>query len=178
MNTAGRLGNGFEPACAPTAAGSARGWPKLIGVESWWNEGKPVGRSSGKSSNTAVTKACNPNDVNVVQPRRASSGHGGLSVSANSVLSHDVPATMTSSWNAVAAKDTVIFSAGSRLRNKKGRWEAAFGGTSATHTVSSRNYFDGGVAGAAGLGAAGLGAAGRGAAAPAGAGAGTPDCAL
>ena len=137
INTAGRSGKGFEPACACTGEGSARGWPKLIGVESWWNDGKPpVGRSRGKNSNTAVINACNPNDVKVVLPRRMRSVHDESSASANMVLSNDVPANMASSRNGVAAKDTESFSAGSHLRNKKGRSEAAFWGTSATRKVS------------------------------------------
>jgi hypothetical protein len=115
-STAGRPGKGFDLVRARIGEGSARGWPKLIGVESWWNEGKPVGRSSGKSSNTAIISACNPNDVKVVQPRHMRSVHDEASASANIALSNDVPANLVSSRNGVAAKDTESFSAGSHLR--------------------------------------------------------------
>jgi len=64
------------------------GSPKLIAVESWWNEGNPMGRNNGKSSNTPVTKACNPNEVRVVNPRRERSAHDESSVWENMLLSN------------------------------------------------------------------------------------------
>jgi hypothetical protein len=58
-----------------------------MGMEIWRNEGKPVGRSSGKTSNPPTANACNPNDVKVVSPRRERSSHDEWIVSSNMVSS-------------------------------------------------------------------------------------------
>jgi hypothetical protein len=47
-----------------------------------------MGRNSGKSSNTPVTKACNPKEVRVVHPRRERSAHDESSVWENMLLSN------------------------------------------------------------------------------------------
>jgi hypothetical protein len=73
----------FPNLCGLGAAGSAMGVPKRIGVERGRSEGKPIGRSSGKTSNTAATSACKPNEVRVVQLRRERSVHQELRASAN-----------------------------------------------------------------------------------------------
>jgi hypothetical protein len=69
------------------AGGSASGVPKLTGVESRRNKGRPSGRRSGNSRNKPASKACKPNDVKVVQPRRERPVHEESSVSANMVSS-------------------------------------------------------------------------------------------
>lgn len=101
-NSVGRLGAKVDPVCALTAGASARGWPKRIGVESWWNDGNPIGRNSGKSSNTPVKKACNPNDVRVVHPRRERSAHDESTVLESMHLSNMVSSKM----ECCIAKDT------------------------------------------------------------------------
>jgi hypothetical protein len=73
----------LEPACVRVSGASPRGFPKLTGVESARNSGKPAGRSSGKTSNTATANACKPNEVKAVNPRRERSSHDELSVSSN-----------------------------------------------------------------------------------------------
>jgi hypothetical protein len=75
---------------------SDKGGPKLIGVESWWNEGRPVGRSRGKRNKTPVISACNPKQVKVIHPRRPRSDHDESIETSNIV----------SPGKAVAAKDT------------------------------------------------------------------------
>jgi hypothetical protein len=77
----------FAPACVLTAGASARGSPILTGVESWRNKGRPMGRSSDKTSNPPTATACNPNEVKVVNPRRERSSHDELRVSSNMVSS-------------------------------------------------------------------------------------------
>ena len=54
----------------------------MTGVDSGRNEGNPMGRSSGKTSNTAHARACRPKDVRVVNPRRERSSHDELIVLA------------------------------------------------------------------------------------------------
>jgi hypothetical protein len=68
-----------------------------MGVESWWNEGKPMGRKSGRIISKAVTKACNPNEVRAVQPRRERSAHDESSVAENMLLSETLLSNMMSS---------------------------------------------------------------------------------
>src|SRR5579863_817878 len=67
--------------------GSPSGCPKLIGAVSCLNVGKPIGRSSGRSSKRPVTKACKPNEVSVVQRRRDLSAQDECKVSAKMVSS-------------------------------------------------------------------------------------------
>lgn len=55
-----------------------------------------MGRKSGKSNNTPVTKACNPNEVKAVQPRCERSDHDESSVLENMFLS-EMLSTMVSS---------------------------------------------------------------------------------
>jgi len=158
-------------ACALTAGGSPNG-PKLTGVDNEWNKGKPAGRSKGKTSNTQTARACKPNDVKAVNPRRERSSHDESIVASNMVSS--------------------LVEFGLMLRTpepsprhqpeqiKKAARDAAFWNFSDTRGVVSR-YLGGSVDfGAAGFGvvpAAGLGPAGL-VAAPEAAGAGTPDCVL
>jgi hypothetical protein len=71
-----------------------------------------VGRSNGKSSNTPPTRACTPNDVKVVNPRRERSPHDELSVLVNMVSSFGTR---------LRVKDTKRVSAGSAEAKKKGR---------------------------------------------------------
>jgi hypothetical protein len=77
----------FVPARTLGAGGSPRGFPKLTGVESARNSGKPAGRSSGKTSNTPTASACKPNEVKAVNPRRERSSHDEFSASSNMVSS-------------------------------------------------------------------------------------------
>ena len=100
------------PACDLTAGGSPS-LPKLTGVDNEWNKGKPAGRSKGKTSNTQTTRACKPNDVKAVNPRRERSSHDESSVASNMVSSLIE--------FAVNAKDTGTFSAAPAGANKKGR---------------------------------------------------------
>lgn len=79
---------------------------------------------------------------------------------------------------AVTTKDTKPRRAALDGTKKKGRAGTRPLGTFPTHAVSRKNYLGGAFGvGVVGLGTAGFGAAGL-AAPPAGAGAGTPDCAL
>src|ERR1700728_360946 len=66
-----------------TAGGSPNGCPKLTGVESEWNEGKPAGRNREKSSSVPATRPCNANDVKADNPRRERSSQDVLIVSSN-----------------------------------------------------------------------------------------------
>jgi hypothetical protein len=125
----GLLGAAFPLARTVTAADSARGCPRLTGAESWRSEGNPTGRSNGKSSNTPPTRACTPNDVKVVNPRRERSSHDELSVLVNMV---------SSCWNAVTVKDTKGIAVGWAEAKKKGRaWTRPLG-TFTTHAVSRK----------------------------------------
>jgi hypothetical protein len=111
-NSVGLLGAKLEAERTLTAGTSARGRPKLIGVESKWNEGNPIGRNNGKTMSMPVINACNPNEVRVVHPRRVLSGHDESSVSANMLFSNVfLSAMMSSKWNA-AVKDTKTFFGG------------------------------------------------------------------
>jgi hypothetical protein len=77
----------FAPARVLGAGGSPKGRPKLTGVESEWNRGKPAGRSSGTTSNTPTANTCKPSDVKVVNPRRERSSHDEWIVASNIVSS-------------------------------------------------------------------------------------------
>jgi hypothetical protein len=77
----------FVPPCILGVGGSPSGCPKLTGIESWRNNGKPSGRSRGSTSNTQTARACKPNEVKVVNPRRERSFHDESSVPSNMVSS-------------------------------------------------------------------------------------------
>ena len=64
------LGELVANECALATGASVAGWPKLTGVESEWNEGKPVGRNREKRSSIPAARPCSANDVNADNPRR------------------------------------------------------------------------------------------------------------
>ena len=101
------------PACGATDGASPRGRPKLTGVESERNRGKPAGRSSGTISNTPTAKTCKPNEVKVVSPKRERSSHEEFRVLSN----------MVSSSKTDTAKDTKPCSEGSAGAKKKAAFE-------------------------------------------------------
>ena len=87
-NSAGWLGAAaFPPARVLPGMKSPTGWPKLTGVVSCRNKGKPCGRNTGKTSNTPTTTACSPNEVKVVNPRRERSSSDESSEFKNMVSS-------------------------------------------------------------------------------------------
>jgi hypothetical protein len=53
------------------AKGSADRGPRVIGIETMGVDGKPTVLSTGKSSSRPIIKACSPNEIDVVQLRRA-----------------------------------------------------------------------------------------------------------
>jgi hypothetical protein len=60
-----------EPVVRGEGAGSAETRPKLIGVETVRADGRPTVFSTGSNSSRQITTACTPNEVKVVQLRRA-----------------------------------------------------------------------------------------------------------
>jgi hypothetical protein len=81
------LGELVANECALGVGASDAGCPKLTGVESECNEGKPAGRKREKRSSVPAARPCNANDVNAENPRRERSSHDELSVSSNIVSS-------------------------------------------------------------------------------------------
>jgi hypothetical protein len=107
----------FAPPRALTCGGSPSGCPRLIGVESWRNEGIPVGRSRGKTSNAPTASAWKPNEVRVDNPRRERSSHDEVSVRSNMV---------SSCADLLTDKDTAARSSGLAGAKKKAALDAAF----------------------------------------------------
>jgi hypothetical protein len=65
-----------DPPVRGVGAGSGAGRPALIGVETVLAaDGSPAVFNSGKSSSKAMTSACSPNEVSVVQLRLARCAH-------------------------------------------------------------------------------------------------------
>ena len=118
----------LETICLAGAEGSAKVGPRLIGVESLWNDGKPCGRSSGNASNAATVSACRANEVTVVTPRRERLFHDELRV-----LSNMVPPSLI-----VVAKDTRTAFGGMRKEKKKGHAMRGLYGTFPTLAVSRK----------------------------------------
>lgn len=81
------LGELVANECALATGASDAGCPKLTGVESEWNEGKPAGRNREKRSSVPAARPCNTNDVKADNPRRERSSQDELSVSSNMVSS-------------------------------------------------------------------------------------------
>src|ERR1700686_4125426 len=109
-------------------AGSGATCPTLIGVETVRTDGSPTVLHSGSKSSKAITSACSPNDVSVVQLLRVR-WHQEVS----SMLSANI---VSSSAKSFAGMDTANAAADDADAKKKGRVFTRPVGTFGTPLVS------------------------------------------
>jgi hypothetical protein len=72
------------------ANGSADRRPRVIGVERMGVDGRPTVRCTGKRSSRPIINACSPNEIDVVQLRRAVWAHEVSSMLSPNIVSSSV----------------------------------------------------------------------------------------